>query len=211
MTDFETSHHNTSRKKLPRRLFATALSLILLILLLVLVTYIILRPKKPRFILQDATIYAFNLTTATNSLTTTLQATISSHNPNSRISILYEQIHVYASYRRQQITLPALLPANTYQGHRDTIVWSPFLYGSSVPLATYHSGYLNKDQTAGTVLINIRVSGRIRWKVGAFVSWRYHLSVNCPAYINFGEKNNGIAVGPAVIKYQLIMSCGVHV
>lgn len=70
---------------------------------------------------------------------------------------------------------------------------------------------MNQDEIAGTVMVNVRVDGRIRWKVGTFISGRYHLYVNCPAYINFGGRNNGIAVGPAAIKYQLIMDCHVDV
>ncbi|GMG98418.1 hypothetical protein Nepgr_000258 [Nepenthes gracilis] len=41
--------------------------------------------------------------------------------------VYYEKLDVYAAYRNQQITLPTLLPP-TYQGHKDTVVWSPFLY-----------------------------------------------------------------------------------
>lgn len=77
-------------------------------------------------------------------------------------------------------------------------------------MAPYLSVSLNQDQFTGTVLINIRVDGRIRWKVGTFISGKYHLNVNCPAYINFGTKNNGISVGSAV-RYQLIMDCLVDV
>ncbi|KAG8371131.1 hypothetical protein BUALT_Bualt13G0054900 [Buddleja alternifolia] len=151
-----------------------------------------------------ATVYAFNLSSP-NLLTTTLQITISSRNPNDRIGIYYDKIDVYAAYHSQQITLPTLLPA-TYQGHKDIAVWSPFTYGNAVPMAPYLAVSLNQDQMAGTVLINVKIDGRVRWKVGTFVSGRYHLFVNCPAYINFGNKNNAIAVGSGM-KYQLIMDC----
>lgn len=79
-----------------------------------------------------------------------------------------------------------------------------------MPVAPYLAVSLNQDEVAGTVLVNVRVDGRIRWKVGTFVSGKYHLYVNCPAYINFGNKNNAIAVGSAM-KYQLIMDCHVDV
>ncbi|CAH2049774.1 unnamed protein product [Thlaspi arvense] len=66
------------------------------------------------------------------------------------------------------------------------------------------------DQVLGTGLLNIKVDGRVRWKVGSFISGRYHLYVNCPAYISFGNTNSGISVGPAV-KYQLAQICHVDV
>ncbi|KAL2239278.1 UNVERIFIED_CONTAM: NDR1/HIN1-like protein 1 [Sesamum indicum] len=197
--------HETHREKLRRRLLTALLGFIVLILFLILLIWLILRPTKPHFVLQDATVYAFNLS-STNILTSNLQITLSSRNPNDRIGIYYDKVDVYAAYHGQQITLPTLLPP-TYQGHKDITVWSPFLYGNQVPVAPYVGVSLSEDQIAGTVLVNVRVDGRIRWKVGTFISGRYHLHVNCPAYINFGGRNNG----PAAIKFELIMDCHVDV
>ncbi|KAL3850263.1 hypothetical protein ACJIZ3_012145 [Penstemon smallii] len=212
MSAKDCGHHEDERKKLHRHLLAALLGFIILILFIILLIYLILRPTKPHFVLQDATVYGFNLSSP-NLLTTNIQITISSRNPNERIGIYYDRVDVYASYHSQQITLPTLLPP-TYQGHKDIAVWSPFLNGDTVPVAPYLAVSLNQDQFAGTVLVNIKIDGRIRWKVGTFVSGKYHLFVNCPAYINFGGKNNnnnGVAVGAGAMKYQLIMDCHVDV
>ncbi|XP_073158252.1 NDR1/HIN1-like protein 1 [Henckelia pumila] len=209
MTAKDCGHHDDDRKALQRRLWAAIVCSIIFILLLILLVWLILRPTKPHFILQDATVYAFNLTTPAATLTTVLQVTLSARNPNERIGIFYDRVDVYASYHGEQVTLATLLPA-TYQGHKDITVWSPFLHGESVPVAPYLAVSLDQDQFTGTVLINIRVKGSIRWKVGTFISGKYHLNVNCPAYINFGKKNNGISLGSPV-KYQLIMDCNVDV
>ncbi|XP_052178252.1 NDR1/HIN1-like protein 1 [Diospyros lotus] len=202
------AHHLDERKKLFRLAAVAVLAFVLLILFIIFLVWLILRPTKPRFILLDATIYAFNIS-GPNFLTSNLQVTLSSRNPNARISIYYDKLDVYAAYRSQQITLPTLLPAD-YQGHKDINVWSPFLYGNAVPIAPYLADVLAQDQMAGTLLINVRINGRVRWKVGTFISGRYHLYVNCPAYISFGDKNNGVPVGPAV-KYQLVQNCHVDV
>ncbi|XP_073290673.1 NDR1/HIN1-like protein 1 [Primulina huaijiensis] len=201
-------NHHQYRKKLCRRLLASLLGFIVLALFLILLIYLILRPTKPHFILQDATVYAFNLSAA-NLLTTSLQVTFSSRNPNERIGIYYDKIEAYASYHSQQITPPKLLPSS-YQGHKDTTVWSSNLNGNSVPVAPYLAAALKQDRLTGTELINVRVEGRIRWKVGTFISGKYHLHVNCPAYVNFDSNSNGVAMG-AAINYQLIMNCHVDV
>ncbi|CDP06858.1 unnamed protein product [Coffea canephora] len=208
MSAKDCGHYEHEQRKLFRRLFVALLAFIILILFIILLVWLILRPTKPHFLLQDATVYAFNVS-APNLLTSNFQITLSSRNPNDRIGISYDRLDAYASYRGQQITLPTLLPS-TYQGHKDITVWSPFLYGNSVPIAPYYTDALTQDQFAGTVLINIKVNGRVRWKVGTFISGRYHLYVNCPAYINLGNRNSGIMVGPA-IKYQLVQSCHVDV
>ncbi|KAL6499727.1 hypothetical protein OROGR_027637 [Orobanche gracilis] len=212
MTADDSGHpepHN--RKKIHRCLFPALVALISAILLSLLLIWLVLRPAKPHFALHDASVYAFNLSSP-NFLTTNLQITLSSRNPNERIGIYYDRIDIYASYHNQRITLTARLPGG-YQGHKDITVWSPFLYGTALPVARHLSAALEQDEMAGTVRVNIRVDGRVRWKVGTFVSGKYHLYVNCPAYIHFenvSNNNNGVVVG-SVMKYPLIMDCQVDV
>ncbi|KAL7608246.1 NDR1/HIN1-like protein 1 [Lactuca sativa] len=203
-------HQADERRKHYRQLIGTLISVIFIILFVILLIYLILRPTKPHFTLQDLTLYAFNISAAaTTTLTSNLQITVSSRNPNARIGIYYDKIDVYATYRSQQITLATLIPPS-YQGHKDITVWSPYLYGTDVPVAPYLAMSLAQDESAGTVLVNVKAAGRVRWKVGTFVSGGYRLNVNCPAYITFGNRNSGYAVGAAV-KYQLVEGCTVDV
>ncbi|XP_058196162.1 NDR1/HIN1-like protein 1 [Rhododendron vialii] len=212
MTVKDCGYHHDHRKTLYRNIVAALVAFVLLVLLTILLIFLILRPTKPKFILIDATVYAFNVS-APNFLTTTLQVTLSSRNPNDRVGVFYDRVDVYATYRGQQITIPTVLPP-TYQGHKDVNVWSPFIYGNAVPVAPYLAAALGEDQVTGRVLLNVKVDGRVRWKVGTWVSGRYHLYVNCPAYIVFGgdrvNSGGGIAVGSGV-KFQLVQSCHVDV
>ncbi|XP_019164049.1 PREDICTED: NDR1/HIN1-like protein 12 [Ipomoea nil] len=204
----ECPHHS---QKLHRRLLAAVVGVAILILLVVLLAWAVLRPSKPRFVLQDATIYAFNFTAAVPAhLTTSIQLTLSARNPNGRIGVYYDRLRIYAAYRGQQITLPTHLPP-TYQAHKEVALWSPFVYGNSVPVAPYHAAALSLDRNVGTAMINIRVNGRIRWRVGSFVSGRYHLNVDCPAYISFGGYIPNTVVVGSTIKYRLILNCHVNV
>ncbi|XP_071690592.1 NDR1/HIN1-like protein 1 [Rutidosis leptorrhynchoides] len=202
-------HEDDERHKLYRHVAIVIVAPIVIIAIIIFIIYLVLRPTKPQFTLQDITLNAFNISTATTALSSNLQITISSRNPNARIGIFYDKLDVYATYRSQQITLPTGLPPS-YQGHKDVTVWSPYLYGTEVPLAPYLAISLGQDETAGTVLVDIKASGKVRWKVGSFVSGKYHLNVNCPAYITFGNKDGGYAVDPAV-KYQLVARCNVDV
>ncbi|KAK6147327.1 hypothetical protein DH2020_018239 [Rehmannia glutinosa] len=165
--------------------------------------------QKPRFTLQDATIFTLNVS-APNVISTTVQVTINSRNPNSRIGVYYDKLDVYANYHNQQITYYTVIPP-VYQGHKDVNVWSPFIYGNDVPVAPYNGIALSQDQSSGGIRMTIKINGRVKWKVGTFVSGRYHLHVTCPVYIPLGNsKNNGIIIGSAV-KYQLSQSCSVSV
>lgn len=80
-----------------------------------------------------------------------------------------------------------------------------------VPIAPDFSVALGSEQAAGSVFLIIKIDGRVRWKVGTFVSGRYHLYVRCPAYITFGSKSNGVFVGDNAVKFQFVTRCSVTV
>ncbi|GLT54226.1 hypothetical protein SLA2020_274430 [Shorea laevis] len=168
----------------------------------------IFKPSKPNFVLQDATVYAFNVTSP-NLLTSTFQVTICSSNPNGRISVYYDKLDVYVNYCNQQITLGTAIHP-TYQGQKGTNVWSPFIYGTCVPIAPYNALSLSQDQANGAVLLIIEIDATVRWKAGSIIYGRQHLKVRCPAYINFGTGTNGIVVGDNAVKYQFRHSCSVR-
>ncbi|XP_048128324.1 NDR1/HIN1-like protein 1 [Rhodamnia argentea] len=204
------NHGGHRWSKIWRRVFVVSLVVLFIILLIVLITWAILHPHKPRFTLQDATVYAFNASASPSLLTSTFQVTISSRNPNDNIAIYYDRLEAYATFRDQQITLTTLVPP-TYQDTHDVDVWSPFLYGVSVPISPYNAAALTQDQNIGFVALMIKLRGKVRWRVGSFTSGGYSLFVNCPAYITFGSRSTGIGVGNNAVKYQLMQTCSVSV
>ena len=212
MTSKDCGSHTHSRRKLFRRRIIWSIIFILFIICLtILLIWAILQPSKPRFILQDATVYAFNVSgNPPNLLTSNFQITLSSRNPNDKIGIYYDRLDVYATYHSQQITFRTSIPP-TYQGHKEVNIWSPFVYGTSVPVAPFNAVSLDGDRDNGAVTLLIRADGRVRWKVGTFITGKYHLYVRCLAYINFGNKAAGVIVGDNAVKYTLTSSCSVSV
>ncbi|KAF8392022.1 hypothetical protein HHK36_022362 [Tetracentron sinense] len=189
-------HVRSKRINLYRLLICGILILFVIILTGFLI-WLILRPTKPRFTLQDATIYAFNPSSA-SLLNSSIQVTIISRNPNDKLGIYYGELDVYATYRNQQITLSTKLPP-TYQGHKTSKFWSPLLMSSSIPVESYIGVLLSQDQSAGMVVVNIEIDGRVRWKVGSWKSGRFHLHFRCPANITFGDRNTDMG-GPKKVK-----------
>ncbi|CAA2971147.1 NDR1 HIN1 1 [Olea europaea subsp. europaea] len=201
----------SKRRKLIRRCISWLLIFGFILLVIILLVYAILQPKKPRFVLQDATIFNLNVSAATpNIISATIQVSIYSRNPNDKIGIYYDKMDVYATYHNQQITSFTAIPP-VYQGHKDVNLWSPFVHGDNVPVAPFNGLALSQDQTNGGIQMVIKIDSRVKWKVGSLVTGRYHLHVSCPAYIPLGNnKNTGIWIGNTV-KYQLSQSCSVSV
>jgi len=209
MSGKECDYHSGKWKRILRRVFTGLLIFCFIVLVIFLITWAILQPKKPQFVLQDATVYTLNVS-APNFVSTTISLTISSRNPNDKIGIYYDQLDVYANYQNQQITYYTAIPP-TYQGDDDVNVWSPYIVGTNVPVAPYNGMSLGQDEADGAITLMIKINGRVRWKVGTVTTGDYHLYVTCPALITFGSQSTGISVGNAAIKYQLVQSCSVSV
>ncbi|WOL17720.1 hypothetical protein Cni_G26513 [Canna indica] len=68
------------------------------------------------------------------------------------------------------------------------------------------------DEGAGYVLLYVRVDGRLRWKVGTWVSGHYHIEVNCPAlFAGDTGKLRGGDGAPPYLGFQQFTSCNVDV
>ncbi|MGI4329143.1 LEA type 2 family protein [Klebsiella pneumoniae] len=202
------SHHKHKWRKRLRKMCIGLLIFNFVMLVILLLVWAILQPRKPRFILQDVTVYAFNVS-APNFLTSSIGVTIFSRNPNHMIGVYYDKLNVYAAYQNQQITYSSGIPP-AYQGHKDSNVWSPVLSGTNVPVAPYNTISFGQDQTTGYLRLTIKMDGRVRFKVNTYLSRRYHLYVKCPAFINLGGPSTGIIVRSGV-KYQLSQRCSVTV
>ncbi|XP_078440889.1 NDR1/HIN1-like protein 1 [Wolffia australiana] len=197
------------KKKKYRRAAAWVAGILVLILFAILVTWLVLRPMKPRFYLQDATVSAFNQSSgAGNLLTTSIQVTVTTRNPNSRIGVYYDKLDIYASYKYQQITLHTAIPP-TYQGHKDVVIWSPYLFGTNVPIAPFLAASLGQDKNSGMLLLDVKLDGKLRWKVGSWTSGKYHVFVNCPALLVFGSPP--VPGYWPLIRFQQMSACEVDV
>jgi hypothetical protein len=204
------------RHRLYRKCCAALLAFILLALFVILVVWLVLRPHKPRFYLQDLSVLCLNVTPpASTYLFTTMQATVAARNVNDRVGVYYDKVDAYAQYKDVPITVPTQLPVQ-YQDRNDQSVWSPYLASmDSVCLPPDLAVALAQDETAGYVLVDIRVEGRVRWKVGSWISSHYHLRVNCPALItvNDGKGSYGANTGGGngYFRFHAAAACAVDV
>ncbi|CAN6231958.1 unnamed protein product [Urochloa humidicola] len=189
----EKKHHHHRHEHHLRRccgcLASCLLTLVLIVALTALIIYLALRPSKPSFYLQDLQLRRA-ITVGDPSLSASAQVTLASRNPNSRVGIFYKRLDVFITYRDEPITAPVSLPPQ-YQGHRDVTVWSPVLSAQHTPVAGYVADAMRDDVNAGFVALQVKVDGRVKWKVGSWVSGSYHLFVSCPAVLTAGFSGFG--------------------
>ncbi|XP_047309574.1 NDR1/HIN1-like protein 1 [Impatiens glandulifera] len=179
-------------------------------------------PTKPKFILQDATFFTFNLSTTASAtsppstlLSSTLQITIASTNPNTKSGINYHDLGIYIEYKNQQITYQTSIPI-VYQGHKETKVWSLLINGTNILISPDNAHFLTWDQSNRSITLIIKLDGHVNWKIGGVTTRKYHIHVSCNAILDLtgattGDTNtDGFFVfGP--VKYMFYRPCYVLV
>ncbi|XP_047309576.1 NDR1/HIN1-like protein 12 [Impatiens glandulifera] len=201
----------------------TYLSWTLIVKIIVIIIFLIIRfvhPSKPEFIIQDATIFTFNLCTgeppsSTTLLSSTLQITIASKNQNGlSADIYYHELSIYGEYKNQRVTYETDIP-RSYQKNMEDNVWSLFINATNVPISPFNVPFLKQDQLNGIINLTIKLDGNVSWKVWSLNTRKYHIHVRCSATMDFGQGKfttndaiNGDFLFPSV-KYILFKRCNV--
>ncbi|KAJ0971044.1 hypothetical protein J5N97_019003 [Dioscorea zingiberensis] len=194
---FTTSPKHCANKGLNlKRLFNKKLlyflsTFFLSILSIILLIWFILHPSKPQFYLKNADIYQLSLASP-HLLNSTIEITLQSKNPNTRVGIYYDKVRIFAAYKGQQITGDSEVPS-FYQGHEDTNYLTTSLNGNGMPVYPLFGYEVGRDQTSGKLIVELKLDGQLRWKVGMWVSGRYRFDVDCTAAIGVKQ---GAVPGP---------------
>ncbi|KAK1559150.1 hypothetical protein Q3G72_011187 [Acer saccharum] len=161
---------------------------------IVLTLWLVYRPYKPRFTVVGAAVYDLNVSSPPF-LTTSMQFTIVTRNPNKRVAIIYDKLSAYVSYKNQQITPPVYLPP-LFHETKSTVAMSPVLGGGPVPVSVEVVNGLVMDETYGVVALRVVLLGRLRWKTGAIKTARYGVYVKCDVWV--GLKKGFVGQVPLV-------------
>ncbi|CAA0813068.1 Late embryogenesis abundant (LEA) hydroxyproline-rich glycoprotein family [Striga hermonthica] len=173
--------------KLNKKLYLYLSTLLLSILSLIFLVWLVLHPTKPKFSVERALVNQLNLSGPSSSLlNSSIQLTIQSHNPNKKVGIFYDQLSVCASYKGEQIT-PETLVSPFYQEHEESNVISVFLDGAQQPVGPSFAYEVRHDQGIGRLVFEFKVVGKLRWKIGTWVSGRYRIFVRCSTVLPFGS------------------------
>lgn len=153
--------------------------------------YFVYHPRKPRFSVAGAAIYDLN-TTCFPFISSSMQFTILARNPNKRVTIYYDKLSAYVSYRQQQITPSMDLPPLVHR-KKSTVALSPVLGGFGVPVSAEVVNGLAVDEAYGVVAFRVVLVGRLRWKAGAIKTVKYRFGVKCDVWVGLKKGFSGLA------------------
>ncbi|CAN0884907.1 NDR1/HIN1-like protein 1 [Linum grandiflorum] len=171
---------------------ATTITVILLILAIIfLVLWLVYRPhNRPTFNVAAAAVYSLNVTTPPF-LAAAFQFTIVARNPNRRVSILYDRLTAYVTYRNQPITVPVPLPP-LHHHTKTTVALSPIIGAEGqVPVSVEVANGLEQDQAYGVVPMTLVVVGKLRWKAASIRTRRHDVYVSCDVWVGLKSRVPG--------------------
>ncbi|KAL6509219.1 hypothetical protein OROGR_022529 [Orobanche gracilis] len=171
--------------KFNKKIFIYLSSLLLPLLSLIFLVWLILHPKKPRFSLDQAVVNQLDLSSPPPLLNSSIQLTLRSNNPNTKVGIHYDEFLITASYEGEKITRETAVPP-FYQEHGERSTISASLVGTQQPVGPSFSYRVRRDEGIGELVLGFEVNGRLRWKMGSWVSGRHRFAVNCVSVMPFG-------------------------
>ncbi|XP_050249539.1 NDR1/HIN1-like protein 12 [Quercus robur] len=166
----------------PRRALCTCITIFLLLIgVTALTLWLVYRPHKPQFKVVGAAVYEFNMSTPPL-ISTTMQFTVITRNPNKRVSVYYDKLSTFVSYKNVPITPLVMLPPLYHRKH-STVAVSPVVGGTAVPVSLDVANGLVMDTAYGVVGLRLVFFGRLRWKAGAIKTEHYRVYVKCDVLV----------------------------
>ncbi|GAB4859698.1 hypothetical protein Ancab_011177 [Ancistrocladus abbreviatus] len=160
------------------------LALIVIVGLVILVIWLVIKPKKLVYSIDEGSIKGYTL--SNDHLDSTFNLVVRAYNPNHRVSVSYDRMEVAVSYGGQTVAYQEVAPF--FQPHKNITRLRVDPTARYVALPAKTAQDLRLERTAGQVELDVRMKAKIRFKVGVWKSRHYKLKVLCsPVMINFNS------------------------
>lgn len=163
-------------KRVSKVICGVFLTLLLIAGVIVFITWLSLRPHRPRFHVRDFSIPA--LTQPNGFENAQVIFNVTDRNPNQHIGIYYDAMQVTLYYQDQGIGGASLL-FPFYQGSKNTTVLYGVLSGATLTVNNGRWTEFQKDKAQGVVVFRLQFTSTIRFKLTTWGSKRHKMHANC--------------------------------
>ncbi|KAJ6834408.1 proline-rich receptor-like protein kinase PERK9 [Iris pallida] len=166
---------NPRRNLFLRRLLVIFVSIFVAIGAVTLIVYLVLRPKLPEFSLTSLSVSNFTLSSASSSLSSSFDLSLSVHNPNSKMTVGYDRVLADVAVDGDPVASTYLAPFTQPKGSTTNITAKMAATGvfvDSHAVDAIHSG-------RGVVDLDVRVVAVVRFWSRAWRTRRHELRVFC--------------------------------
>uniref|UniRef100_A0A3Q7IZ80 Late embryogenesis abundant protein LEA-2 subgroup domain-containing protein n=1 Tax=Solanum lycopersicum TaxID=4081 RepID=A0A3Q7IZ80_SOLLC len=160
------------------------LTLLIVVGIVVLIIWLVLKPHKMVYSIENSSIHDYNLTN-NNHLSGNFNFTLRAYNPNKRISIYYDHIDVKLFFNSQPIAFSNIEPF--YQRRRNVTHINVSLPTNDVALYGDIARDFKTQRSGGNVEVEVKIRAKIRFKVGAWKSSHRKLKILCTPTVNYSD------------------------
>ncbi|XP_059311367.1 uncharacterized protein At1g08160-like [Lycium ferocissimum] len=169
------------------------LTLLIIVGIVVLIVWLVLRPRKMVYSIENSSIHDYNLTNI-NHLNAKFNFTIRAKNPNKRVSIYYDNIEVKLFFNSQPLAFNYVEPF--YQPRRNVTHFDVSLPANDVALYGDIARDFKTERTGGSVEVQVKIRAKIRFKVGKWKSRHRKLRILCTPRVNFSNSKRNFKSFP---------------
>ncbi|KAL6497603.1 hypothetical protein OROHE_027232 [Orobanche hederae] len=155
------------------------------------VSYLVFRPKIPKYSVDSIRITRFSLDTG-NSLSAAFDVNITARNPNKKIGIYYETGSRLSVLYRGTKLCEGSLP-KFYQGHRNTTLIAVALAGQTGDAAGLLQS-LQAEQQTGSIPLDLRGRVPVRIRLGRLKMMKWKFLVRCRLVVDSLAADNVIRI-----------------
>lgn len=163
-------------------------TIIVLLGIAALIFWLVVRPKAPKYNVQDVRLSSFSITPSGSlssglfELSATTTYSVEARNPNKHIGIYYDRMNIDVQSEGASIGKGSV--KSFYQGHRNTTIISGALSSVNLPLASTVGSALQAAEKSGNVPLKVYVDVRVRVKVGKVKTPHFWVKVRCNVNVN---------------------------
>lgn len=158
---------------------AVAIAVLSVIAVVIFVTWLAVRPHKPKLYLESG--FVSTIAIANGTINTVMKFNISSRNSNERVGIFYDSMEALVIYDYAKIA-NASVP-KFFQSPKNTTVLSPAVKGQSVHLDKETATTLKSESLTGQLVVELKLIARIRFRVARWTSRHSKMRVSCPGVV----------------------------
>ncbi|KFK27607.1 hypothetical protein AALP_AA8G405600 [Arabis alpina] len=167
----------------PRRRHSIVCYVILVILTLIfiaavgfLITWLVTKPKKLHYNLENASVQKFNFTDD-NHMSGTFKFTIRLNNLNHRISVYYNSVEIFVKFKDQTVAFDTVEPF--HQPGMNVTQIDDTLVAQSVTVSKSDARDLRAQTSLGKIDLEVYVNAKVRFKVGIWKSSHRTAKIEC--------------------------------
>lgn len=173
--------------KLLRTIAIVLLALIILVALAVLIIWLVVKPKRLVYTIEDGSIKGFNLTN--DHLDANFYFAIRAYNPNKKVKIYNDKVEVSVYYNDQKVAFNSVSPF--FQPHQNVTRLGVSLLARNASLNHEDSKDLRLEKSSGEIEFEVKVKSRIRYRVGKWKSSHRTMKVTCKGVMLHTSSSKG--------------------